>query len=213
MSEQLKSMKETLMAAAQSQMGNLENVNAKELGEVIDMIKDLEEAAYYCAVTKAMEESKKEQEDREKLNTAMSSVMSTENRNYYTPYLRYIEPYIDYNRRYYDGDGNSMGRRDSNNSNYYGGGQSSGMGSMTGSRGGSSYYSPYRDYREGRSAMSRRTYMESKEQHQDKTTQMRELEKYMSELSQDITEMINDASPEEKAVLTQKLNTLMTKIK
>ena len=36
-------MKNCLISAAQSQMGNLQDCNAEELGEVIDMIKDLEE--------------------------------------------------------------------------------------------------------------------------------------------------------------------------
>ena len=59
--EQLKSMKQCLIACAQAQMNNLQNVDAKELGEVIDMIKDLEEACYYATITKAMtEENKKE---------------------------------------------------------------------------------------------------------------------------------------------------------
>jgi hypothetical protein len=39
------------------------------------------------------------------------------------------------------------------------------------------------DYREGRSPMARRTYMESKELHKGKEAQMKELEKYMQELS------------------------------
>lgn len=42
--------------------------------------------------------------------------------------------------------------------------------------------------------MSRKSYMESKETHQDKATQVRELEKYISELTTDITEMIEGAS-------------------
>lgn len=33
----------------------LEKVNAEELGEVIDMIKDLEEATYYCMKNKEHE--------------------------------------------------------------------------------------------------------------------------------------------------------------
>ena len=41
----------------------------------------------------------------------------------------------------------------------------------------------------------------------------KELEKYMSELTQDILEMINDASPEEKMILSQKMTTLAEKIK
>lgn len=69
-----------------------------------------------------------------------------------------------------------------------------------------------RDRREGKSPMSRKNYMESKEMHQSKTTQMRELEKYLQELSSDIVEMIQDASPEEKAFMEQKISALATKI-
>jgi hypothetical protein len=42
---------------------------------------------------------------------------------------------------------------------------------------------------------------------------MQELEAYMNELAQDMTEMINDASPEEKQLLQNKLMTLTSKIK
>ena len=69
-----------------------------------------------------------------------------------------------------------------------------------------------RDRREGKSPMSRKSYMESKEMHQPKTTQMRELEKYLQELSSDIVEMIQDASPEEKAFMEQKISALAAKI-
>ena len=55
--------------------------------------------------------------------------------------------------------------------------------------------------------------MESKELHHDKTKQMQELEQYMKELSEDITEMIDDAAPDEKQILSQKLMTLAEKIK
>lgn len=48
--------------------------------------------------------------------------------------------------------------------------------------------------------------------HQDKNYQLKELENYMKELSSDITEMIADASPEEKQLLKQKMTTLMSKI-
>jgi hypothetical protein len=41
---------------------------------------------------------------------------------------------------------------------------------------------------------------------------MKELEKYMQELSTDITEMIAKASPEEKAILRQKMTNLANKI-
>ena len=41
---------------------------------------------------------------------------------------------------------------------------------------------------------------------------MKELEKYLQELSTDITEMIQDASPEEKSFLEKKISALATKI-
>jgi transcription initiation factor IIF auxiliary subunit len=100
---------------------------------------------------------------------------------------------------------------------YYGGngngGQSNG--------GGVSYYdgwngqnrnTPIRDSREGRSGETRRMYMEHKSLHADKTTKMKDLEKYMQELTHDMTEMIEDASPEEKQLLQQKISTLAQKI-
>jgi hypothetical protein len=49
--------------------------------------------------------------------------------------------------------------------------------------------------------------------HQDKTTQIKELEKYLQELSTDVTELIHEATPEEKAVLQQKVATLASKIR
>ena len=55
-------------------------------------------------------------------------------------------------------------------------------------------------------------YMEAKEQHQGKEVQLKELEKYMGELSQDVTEMIADATPEEKQMLHKKLAALTNKI-
>ena len=68
------------------------------------------------------------------------------------------------------------------------------------------------DYREGRSPRSRRMYMEARETHQDKSVQMRELEKYMQELTQDLVEMITDASPEEKQYLEKRLSVLASKV-
>ncbi len=73
------------------------------------------------------------------------------------------------------------------------------------------------DARDGKSWKTRRGYMESKELHKDNTPEskqakMKELEKYMGELSGDITEMIVDASPEERSLLKQKLQVLTQKI-
>ena len=74
------------------------------------------------------------------------------------------------------------------------------------------YPHAFEDPREGKSYRSRRMYMESKESKQDKTIQMRELEKYLQELAQDITEMIEDASAEERQYLSKKISALATKV-
>jgi hypothetical protein len=47
-------MKEKLIECVQKEMGSLEQADTKELGEAIDMIKDLEEAIYYATITHAM---------------------------------------------------------------------------------------------------------------------------------------------------------------
>lgn len=169
--ERLKAMKERLMSCVESQMGDLSKTNAEELGEVVDMIKDLEETIYYCTVVKAME-------DRE------------EEKRYYP--VMYTGGY---RTKMYP----STGRM------YYGSAYDRGM---------DDYTMVYpRDFREGRSGSSRRMYMESKEMHEGKEKQMMELEKYMHELSGDVMEMINDATPEEKQTLSQKLMTLAEKVK
>ena len=63
MIEQLKQMKMNLVNCVQAQMANLKEIDSKELGEAIDMIKDLEEALYYCTITKSMEESGKKEHE------------------------------------------------------------------------------------------------------------------------------------------------------
>lgn len=203
----LKAMKENLMCCVQNQMGNLSNVDAQELGAAIDMISDLSEAIYYCTITEAMEKSEKEREHHQPM------------------YMMMGDRYPDYNRdmdrnngkMYYNGDG--RGRSPIYNEDektyypMYMDGASNGS-NGNGSNGGSAYYPlEMRDYREGRSPMSRKMYMEAKEMHHDKAKQMKELENYMHELSQDITEMIHDASPEEKQLLQQKISALAGKIK
>ena len=59
--EKLKEMKDILVELVQTQLKDLRNVDAHELGEVIDMIKDLEESMYYCAITQAMENKDEEE--------------------------------------------------------------------------------------------------------------------------------------------------------
>ncbi len=224
--ERLKSMKETLMSCVQAQLADVKSADTHELGEAIDMIKDLEEAMYYCSIVKAMEKSEKEQE--------MMSKMPREYHHYterYIPYegdIRYHMPYErdmdrDIGRMYYSERQGRNSRGEFTGNRYYdGNGSSSGMSggsnSSSGMNGGSRSYHEtqmpfdFRDYREGRSPMSRRNYMESKEMHQGKEKKLKELEKYMQELSEDIVEMIEGASPEEKQMLEKKMTNLTSKI-
>ena len=182
--EQLMQMKEMLIGCVQGQMTHLDSVDTKELGEAIDMIKDLSEAIYYCTVTEAMEKKDKENYHE----TMYYPVMYGDDRK--EDWMR--------GRMYYDGNsGNSSSSNGSGTRNY----SERDLGTIM------------RDQREGRSPMSRKNYMESKEMHKDKASQMHELEKYMQELSSDLTEMIEGASPEEKQLLSTKMATLAAKIK
>lgn len=55
--ERLKHIQHKLIELVEMEVNeNLEAVDTCELGEVIDMIKDLSEAIYYYTVTEAMEE-------------------------------------------------------------------------------------------------------------------------------------------------------------
>lgn len=143
----MEKIRECLKACVEGQMGDLSSVDAHELGEVIDMLKDISEMCYYDTITEAMKK--------------------TEETRYYG----------DKRRPYWDEEPVEM-----------------------------------RDYREGRSPMTRKMYMEHKELHKDKAIKMKELEKYMHELTDDIMEMVEDTSPEEKQILYTKLTALSNKL-
>lgn len=204
--ERMKRLKDSLLNCVEGQInGHMNEVDAKELGEAIDMIKDFSEAIYYCTITKAMEEG--DESDWGKKGEHGGTY-------YYSPKMmpRYPMEYMDprYRENYtmprYAGDNGSNGGHPSNEGN---------------SSNGSRYYHPLMDEYypherhpyEGKSPDRRKRYMEGKKNHHDSEKQMQELEEYMKELSSDITEMIQDATPEEKQLLQQKINTLATKIK
>ena len=165
MQDRLKHMRETLMCAVEVQLCDLGEVDTEELGEAIDMIKDLEEAIYYCTVTEAMTAPKHEVE---------FEMPQHQERMYYEEHPRKADDSW-YGKEHHESD-------------------------------------TWRDGREGRSYNNRRMYMEAKEMNKDKASQLRELEKYMQELTNDITEMIADASADEKSYLEKKITALATKI-
>lgn len=196
--DMIKSMKHSLLCCAQGQMSHLDKVDAKELGEVIDMIKDLEEAMYYSVITEAMQK-----QGHDEYKDKQESIY------YSDPYHIY---YKDWNngRMYYPKTLDKYYPEDDWYNDSY-------APRMMGEHGGSKYYHEkevqmMRDRREGISPISRRKYMEAKEMHHDKNVQLQELEKYMKELSDDIIEMIDDASSEEKKYLANKISALATKV-
>ena len=212
----------------------IENVNTSEMGKATDMLKDAAEAEYYARIAKAMEKADSEDEEADKhmLRQLKEEYGEDDGRRYYDNY-RYMrtgrfapkgrgtymprrgyetpieyhmtpEMYREHDPEYYRDMDRDMGRM------YY---TETGMSGNTGN----SSRTGMRDGREGRSGMSRRSYMQTKEMHPDnsqesKQMKMKELEKYMGELSGDITEMIAGASNEEKTMLKAKLQTLMQKI-
>ena len=183
------------------------------MGKVTDMLKDLAEAMYYRTLTKSMDESDPEQ------------VLDMFER--YGDGRRYYDRY-----RYADGRFAPKGRgtrRGYDEPPYW---------HMTPEmyremeqdrdmdrHSGRMYYTEpkmtpdggMRDRREGKSGMSRRSYMESKELHkgntpEDKDAKMHDLEKYMKELSEDMAELISDMTPEERTMTKSKLSTLVSKM-
>lgn len=183
--ERLKSMKEQLVSVVQTQLGDIKSVDAKELGEAIDMIKDLAQAIYYCTITEAMDEEGTEKKYKH---------YKDERYDYDDHEMRYYprKPYYDDDWRdsRYEGDYKPERYRDYEYSR-----------DIT-----------RRDPKEGRSPVSRKMYMESKEMHKDQSKKMQDLETYVQELTSDLIEMIADATPEEKQLLKTKISTLSTKI-
>ena len=152
MHKRIIAMIEKLADCIEPQFDNLEEVDCCELGEAVDILKDLEEALYYHTVTEAMKGE--------------------------GAYGDWPEEYN--KKKDHHEDGHMIEHDDSS-------------------------------IHEGRSHKNRRMYMESKYT-KDKATQLRELEKYMQELTSDMVEMIEDSSPEEKQYLEKKISALAAKI-
>lgn len=204
---QLQQIKQQVANVVCAQLTNIHEVDTHELGEAVDILKDLEEAMYYCMKVKCMEEEKEKQEElKKKWKSGESHYFYT--MPYYPPYARDMDK--DMGKMYYSP---SQPRNSQGEFTSYAGGRRSFDEPMSGER----YFEQefpmnMRDSREGRSPMSRRMYMESKELHKDKQKKMEELEKYMKELGEDLVEMIEDASPEEKQLLEKKITSLASKV-
>lgn len=220
----------------------IENVNTKEMGEVVDIIKDLCEAEYYAKISKAMDESEYGEEYDEygpmedgrrgyrgqaRSKTSGRYMSRGDGRRSNRGRRGYDEPMGDYEmtpemyRMYSPEYYRDMDRMDGKM--YYSGGSSSSGnmssqgGSMGGSQDGSRGYSDGRDSREGRSGQSRKSYIESKEMHksntpEDKEAKRKELDKWINDVTADIKELVGDMSNEEKTVLKAKIQSLHSSI-
>ena len=186
-----------------------ENVDTCEMGKVVDMIKDLNEAEYKAVIVKAMKKADEEEEEYEKvlLRELKEEYGEDTGRRYYDHY------------RYASGrfapKGHGSYRRGYEEPPYY-------------------HMTPemYRDMdRDTHSRMyytetgmnesgydrAKRTYTETKEMHrgntpEDKKAKMQELERYAKSLTEDVVEMVSDMSDEEKNLLRTKMQILMQKI-
>lgn len=243
----IKKMCEKLMDSVNHELDKgIENVDTKELGEAIDMIKDLYEAkkemyeaCYYKQIMEAMEEHDFEDEEeimdegrrgyRGQPRSQSGRFMSRGDgrrsnrgrggrRSYESPMMyddwdemQRMSDFED-GRMYYGGSGSSSSGSGSSSSGSGMSGGSSNTGSRGYSEGGQMSSRMQRDGKEGRSGEMRRGYMESKEQGKDKSEKMQNLEEYAKTLTEDVTEMVQGMSPEEKALLKNKMQALMTKI-
>lgn len=212
-------MQECLTEYAQNEFKKgIENVNTVEMAYAIDMIKDLAEAEYRATITKSMDESKKEEEEYNKilLRELKEEFGDETGKRFYDHYRYadgrfapkgrgtyqrgYSEPYYHMTPEMYrDMDRDSRGRMYYTETNMNDGGTSN-------SRMSESNYD-----------RAKRNYTETKEIHrantpQDKEAKMRELEKYMKELSADITDLMSGMSQEEMNMAKSKLTTLVSKM-
>ena len=185
--EQLRNIEQCLIGTVQGQMGDLKKVNAKEMGEVIDMIKDLEEAMYYCSIIEAMDKTKEEKAEYKQQPMNISYYMEggsgNGSNNAGTGIHNYV-PYMEY-AAYMMSD--EKWRDDHLPANYYSEGNN------------------------GRSYYSRRMYMENKK-NGDNDKAIKELDHYMKDLADDMVEMIEKSTPEEKQILSNKLSQLAAKV-
>lgn len=200
----------------------VENVDTKEMGEVVDIIKDLAEAMYYRTLVVAMEDSEYGEDydeygpmedgrrgyrgqPRSKSSGRYMSRgdgrRSNRGRRGYEEIMVDYEMTPDMYRMYSPEYYRDMDRMDGKM--YYTAATSNQMSdsSMT------------RDSREGRNGQSRKSYMESKEMHksntpEDKEAKRKELDKWMTDIGSDIKELVHDMSAEEKTTAKQKLTNL-----
>lgn len=190
----------------------IENVNTEEMGEAVDMIKDLCEAEYKAVIVKSMKKADEEEEEynKELLRALKDEYGEEGGRRYYDEY-RYMRT----GRYAPKGKGTYVGRRGYEEPPYYHMYPERDMDREYGRM----YYTEPTATHTSESGYDRakRMYTETKEMHkantpEDKEHKMKSLDSYMKELSSDITGLIGDMTAEERGLVKAKLSTLVTKL-
>lgn len=215
-------MIEKLSECAKSEFDKgIDNVNTDEMGKVTDMLKDLAEAMYYRTLTNIMEESDVEDVqgmlDRrfyDDYRYKTTGRYAPKGKGSYVGRRGYEEPpYMHMMNREDLQDWDSMSERER-------------MRDLDRASRGRMYYTEtepmqkdggMRDEKEGKAGMMRKGYMETKEMHkgttpQDKEANMHSLESYLKELSEDLTGLLADMTPEERQMAKTKITTLAAKM-
>lgn len=182
--EKVCSIKDKALCLVMDQInGDLSLVDAKELGEVADIAKDMSELMKYCAeaeyyhkVVEAMEESS----DEEK-SYYLNKYIPEYNGKFYTPMYHIWDDRYEKDRMYYSEPKGMHYSIDEHNMN------------------------------DGKAWESRRSYMEIKD-YGDKTIKSQELERYIKDLGEDLSEMIMGMDQNDKMQLKNKIIQLSNKI-
>lgn len=211
--ERIHKMVECLTEKTLSELDKgIENVNTEEMGEAIDMIKDLCEAEYKAVIVKSMKKADEEEEEynKELLRALKDEYGEEGGRRYYDEY-RYMRT----GRYAPKGKGSYVGRRGYEEPPYYHMYPERDMDREYGRM----YYTEPTATHTSESGYDRakRMYTETKEMHkantpEDKEHKMKSLDSYTKELASDITGMVADMTAEEKNLLRTKLSTLVSKI-
>lgn len=194
---------------------SVECINTCELGAVTDMIKDLAEAEYHAYIAKAMKEAEEEDEAEEKymLKSLKEEYGEDDGKRYYDMW-RYkngrFAPKGKGTRRGYDEPPYYHMTPD-----MYRGHDPEYWRDMDRNTKGVMYYTEPITM-ESRYDKAKRGYEESKMTHKENTPEhkqakMKDLEMYLKELSEDVTQLIADATPEERAMVKAKMHTLTQK--
>jgi hypothetical protein len=190
----------------------VENVNTEEMGEAVDMIKDLCEAEYKAVIVKSMKKADEEEEEynKELLRTLKAEYGEEGGRRYYDEYR-----YKTTGRYAPKGKGTYVGRRGYEEPPYMHMYPERDMDREYGRM----YYTEPTATHTSESGYDRakRNYTEVKEMHsgttpEDKEQRMKALDKYIKTVTNEIIKIVSDnATTEEKSLIKNNMNNLMSK--